>query len=141
MDMDDRYIELLKSIIIKTNEDNAIWKDTSTSDQYALYLDSGSIIVDYYQERNHPEYGSQPEGYGVTIINRDGVEIEDIKRWSSEGGEAFDIIRDLYHTAKRSFLKVDETIDGMIEEVENKDRVGRREEQEDTFEPDDDLPF
>lgn len=139
--MNKKYLELIKSIIIMTDEGNAKWKDTSTSDQYALYLDNGSILVDYYREKNHPEYGSEPEGYGITIVNADGIEIDDIKGWSSEGDEVFDMAKDLYHSAKRSYLKFDETIDGMIQELKSKDEVGRGGDGEETFEPGDDLPF
>ncbi|MCS3860350.1 hypothetical protein GGP86_000098 [Salinibacter ruber] len=142
MSLNDKYIKLINSLINRTEEGDVEWRDTSTSKQFAVYLDSGNITVDYYPE-SRSRQSERPEGYSITIFNDEGNKVDEIKAARPENNEDYDILKELYSTAKRSYLKVDETIDGMISEISEEDRVGGEppSEPDESFDPDDPLPF
>jgi hypothetical protein len=142
MALPGKYVDLVSSLIERTEQGDVEWRDTSASDQLAVYLRSGDIAVDYYPEQQDPRHGTVPEMYGMTIFNNDGNKIDEITADKTNNRDSFEILKRLYETARRNYLKVDETIEGMLEEINEDENVGG-EDQDDqgTFEPDEDLPF
>lgn len=142
MSLTDKYVDLIRSLIDRTKDGDVDWRDTSTSKQFAVYLKSGNITIDYYPEIERPDR-ARPEGYGITIFNDEGNKVDEIKALRTQNNNTFNLLKELYTSAKRSYLKVDKTVDGMLSEISEEEEVGGEPPSGsgEAFEPDDELPF
>ncbi len=92
---------LVDKLIGKTIAKKAIWSQTSGSNEYKLDLGKGAITVNLWSEDN----------VGLNIFNEQGEIIESLDVFARE--EDFKKIYDLYSEARRSYYKVDETINAI----------------------------
>lgn len=164
--VDEKYKELINKVIQKTSEGKSNWLSTGQEDQYVLHLSKGSIVIDKYDRRMSRQVNRMVGGqvdflntYEITISNDDGNVVDSFSVSEDEKPEAWSLLKELYDCARRSYLKIDETLDGMLEEVKTKEQIGqtrgsrsavagrgggqqqRGQQEEQTFEPDDELPF
>jgi hypothetical protein len=139
--MEDKIEKLLTSIKSKTEKNKAQWSEGSSDTQYTLNMSSGSIVVDKTSKVTGPPPDPEARaipGFSVSILNDEGDVVEEVYSFADSDPKKFEFFEDLWKTIDRKYRKVDETLRGMIEEVDSKDTIGKKEE---TFEPDDELPF
>jgi hypothetical protein len=135
--IDIRYSKLIDKLIEKTNNKQAIWKKTPSS-EFRLDFKSGVITTDIWTE----EYS---DVVNMTIYNDDGEKIDQLTFCDARDRNDYDILIRLYQTVKRNYLKVDETIGGMLRELSSEEPIGNNDikENKNVSEPDgfDDIPF
>jgi hypothetical protein len=110
----ERLIRLARNLLEKTGESAISWQPTDRPDAYLAPLRRGSVII-----RTRDADGFAPFELGV--LNSDGVEVESLASLSDSGAtdRSVDIVlRPLHDLARRRAFTVDETIDGLIDELE-----------------------
>jgi hypothetical protein len=138
--MEEKTEELLRKIKSRTKEGSVNWTSGSSDTQYKLKLPSGTVLVDRYKKpTNEPPKPNIVKGYKVSILNNDGDEIDSVASREDERGEMYDFLEEMWSLAKRDYKNVDKVLGKMLKEVESEGEIG--EDAEETFEPDDDLPF
>lgn len=122
--------DLIKSILEKTASRKAIWGKTSRPNEYKLLFNKGAITTDNWTAEEGKECAD------FAIYNSFGDKIDNY--YASKGEKDFELLIELHNTANREFFKVDETIAGLINEINSDKSIGKREiEKED----EDNLPF
>jgi hypothetical protein len=146
MGLSGKYQNLIEALIDKTKSGEANWLATGVDDQFILHLSNGSVRVEYTPEQRNRGPGQEmfvePEFYEATILNDEGEEVDTVI-YRGEESDDRKIVHDLFRQAKRSYLKADETIQGMLEEVKSDGQIGRTTPppSQGGFEPDEELPF
>ena len=138
--MENKTLSLIEKIQQKTEEGNAKWVSGSSETQYRLKLPSGTVLVDKFRDVAGP--GPEPsvhEGFSIDILDNKGDEVKSISRREDGKRDEYEVLKRLWDMADRSYKNLDEVLDSMIEDVESEGEIG--EDAEETFEPDDDLPF
>ena len=106
---------LLENLIIKTNTDEALWERAGKNNLYSLTLLTGTIRISALAEG----------GYAFTIDNSKAERIYTIESQKDAPlPEDYEILKGFYTTVKHKYLKVDETIKGLISESGKKGNVG-----------------
>jgi hypothetical protein len=127
--MEQKIIDLIRKLITKTNNKQAIWKITSRSSEFSLDLPSGKITIDqlsWFDNLGSPFYSAD-----FKIYNENGEEIYSSLYSKHENPDEYNLLDELHKTAKSSYYKVDEIVDSFIKKLDSKDFVGG----------DDDMPF
>jgi len=125
----DRYIKLIDKLSSKTQEKKVIWQRSSSQDEFKLELEKGAITIGKYEG----DFNNAPEVF-INIYNDRGDRIDVISINGSD--KHFEYINEFYSSIRRSYYKVDETIDSIFNELESDKTLGAPEISED-----DDLPF
>ena len=130
----NRLSDMVISLIGKTKKDGAVWRGGNRSGEFIISMSSGAMVVYFY-------HGNFNRGnIDFTIFNADGNEIE--SQVFIEGEAEYADLFELYSVIRRKYYKVDETIDGMLKELNSSNIVGKviKGVEEDSNE-DDVLPF
>jgi hypothetical protein len=128
----NKFIYFIQQLIKKTENKQAIWNKTSSSEQFKLILDKGTIIIDKNYDRDD---GS--EYFQLSLINEDGYTIENIAGYPVVNDYYFDSLHNLYFTVNGIFYKVDETIDEFLKELDSDKEIGREKDSKEDV----DTPF
>lgn len=114
---DKRYIELAQLILRRTKEQNVVWNPSSNANTYQAAIGQGVVLVyfDIAAQDNRPMDIEPPLGF-ISFLNIRGETLYCITSFTTEDGN-FSIIKDLYQLAKDSYLKTNETIQSMFDEL------------------------
>lgn len=115
---------LIKTIIEKTNNNEITWGKTARENEFKLFMDTGAITTDRW---DHEDI----QYVDLSIYNNFGDKIENF--FPDESSKDFEIINELHKSARREFYKVDQTLEGMFQELQSSKKVGKREVEDDTF--------
>lgn len=130
--MEPQINNLIQKLIDKTSQGETNWNRIGDTDQFTLTLEKGKISLDNYVS---PDEGRV---HKFAILNSKGDIISQM--WVSENlpEDFYDyrLIDELYDKVRNSYYKVDETIQGLLDETNKKGKIGK---SEDTIE--DDLLF
>lgn len=126
----EKYKLIIEKLIDKTDKKGVIWTKTSGGNEFKLIFDKSSITID--------QYGGDPGWADFIIYNEKGQQIDRIAL-NQEDGESYDLLIRLHESAKRCYYKVDETLDNIFSELEEKSMLGK--EAKIVPPSDDDLPF
>ncbi len=113
------YLELARLIKQRTNEQLLAWTPSSYSSTYQTAIGQGAATVslDYsVQDQYDPDF-PQPIAY-LSILNSRGETIHSINCYTEED-ENFPLISEIYQLAKDSYLKTNETIQSMFDQLNN----------------------
>ena len=119
---------LITGLIEKTNAKRANWDKTSRPNEFKLHFDMGAVTTDNWYDDSENEY------VDFAIYNSLGDRI-DVFSVSRNNPDYQEIIR-LHTTAKKEYYKVDETINGLLDEIKSDKNIGLK-----RTETNDDLPF
>ncbi|MBS7563579.1 hypothetical protein KHS38_04095 [Mucilaginibacter sp. Bleaf8] len=128
--LSEKYIGLIKKLFEKTKSKAAIWQKSSTQGQFQLQLSSGIVTVSKYDG----DYNNNPAVF-ISIYNASGDRIDTLNVESDD--HEFVLANELYSMVRRSYYKVDETIDGFFDELNSDKVIGETSSAPD----DEDLPF
>lgn len=132
--MDRGTKEIIERLINKTKQNKVIWNKASRAEEFSLVLDSGVIIlVDNW-------YSEGDTYYDITINNDKGITIlNHVLNKEDEEANNYDyhLLKQLHQAIKDNYYNVDETIKGIIKEIQNKEFIGSYSIDDD----DDDVPF
>ena len=120
--MDEKIIQLIKSLTLKTIMNKAKWNKTSRDTEFKLILSDGSITVDAWFDEERGEACND-----FRLYNKNGDGVYSMLNSYGEHSEKFDLVNDLHSAAKGKFYKIDETIDSILKEVDSVLTVGETE--------------
>lgn len=127
--MEAKIKNLVDSISSKTRNKQAIWERIGNSEQFSLQLETGKVLLSILSTNDNNKVL-----YQLAIINLRGDRIFELNVKTPESysyDPDFDSLKALYEDVKKAYYRVDETIEGMLGEVDKSGKIGKR----------DDLPF
>lgn len=110
--MNERIIDLINRLIKNTEQGQVEWQRTSRDNEFKIDLKNGAVSTDSWTDDNTLEL------IDFRVYNIIGDQIGSWVLSSSEDG--YDLIKELHSTVNRKYLRIDETLDGMLEELEKK---------------------
>lgn len=117
---------LTENLFTKTEKKEANWERIGKKDLFVLHLETGKILIDKLLTSKGEIV------YQLSIINQNGDSIFNINAVKREEENDYAILRKLHESVKKSYFKVDETIEGLLGEVIKDGEIGNE---------NDDLPF
>lgn len=115
----EKYETLIKKLIEATDNGDVEWEHTSAKDEYQAKIGENAVSIGFYDPDDlanslivYPN-GVRPQlHYYLSIMNSKGIEVDSEEREANDPG--FEKLKTLYHEARRKFLKVDETLDDIL---------------------------
>lgn len=110
------YLELARLIKQRTYDQRLAWTPSSYSSTYQAAIGQGAVTVslDLSDQEYDPEF-IPPVAY-LSFLNSRGETIHAINCYSQDD-ENFPLISEIYQLAKDSYLKTNETIQSMFDEL------------------------
>lgn len=131
--MEKNIQDLIDSLTLKTEKNQAIWTKTSRGNEFALDLSKGRITTDLWVDQAG-EYLAD-----FRIYNEDGVEINSVIVDVQLEPVAYRAIQKLNKAIKNKYYKIEETIESIAEEVSGEKIIGDDTKRDDKIK--DDVPF
>jgi hypothetical protein len=124
--------DIIDKLKVRTENNQAIWNKSSGENGFKLSLQTGLITIDKWLDNQE-----QTWYIDFAISNDKGDIIEQIQ--ASKAGEKndFDYLDAFYTIIRRKYLKVDETLKSLLDELNSTKSLGTNDKNE----PIDDLPF
>lgn len=128
--MEDKIKGLINNLSQKTKNKETNWERIGRSEQFTLTLDNGKMSINKLSTKsgNLIFQFSIINGKGDTIFSINGIKVD---RFSVEPTD-YEILKEFHEEVSRAYFKVDETIDGLLNEVQKDGEIGKES---------DDLPF
>ncbi len=129
--MEPKIKTLIDNLLAKTKKRETKWERVGKSDQFILFLDNARVSIDKLISSKGQLF------YKFSIINSSGDIILNINGIKDE--IAFDLksdyntLKELHQEVQKAYFKVDETIEGLLGEIEKDGEIGN--------EDPDSLPF
>lgn len=117
--MERRLESIIESIKSGTKKRSFLWEPTERKTEYRLRLKSGIINVDKWLSTSDPTSVSHPMT-DISFHNELGERIERLAFSKLDSPDDYRKLAELHELARRSILKVDETLDRIFSEIESK---------------------
>ena len=124
---------IIEKLAEKTKNNQATWNASSGSNGFRLHLKTGVINIDKWNEAQNDNWYID-----FKIFNDRGDIIESILVSLYDDKPDFDYLDLFYSIIRRKYLKVDETLKGLLDELNENNPIGKSESQGEII---DDLPF
>jgi len=112
----DKLKNLINELTARTISKNIIWQETSAENGYQTQLPSGSITVE-------KAIGNISDHVFLTVLNVKGMQVENLHLKFDE--KDYDILDSLFTAINRSYLKSDEVLDNLFEEIKNPQKINK----------------
>lgn len=108
-----KYLVLIDKLQTSTRERKIIWEKGRLYNEYKAAIGNNSVSIEY-----DPSIKGEGTRGSVSLMiwNSKGENIDEIREYVSS--YLFDALYNLYHSARRACLKVEDTLDEMISELE-----------------------
>lgn len=119
--MDNKLNILIKALTEKNLNKGTVWQKTSGEGEFKIQLNKATLTIDKWND-------DDGDNFSLEIYNEDGEKIQQIHTMASlihEDAENFTLLSDLYNSVINTYYKTDETIDSIINEIKNKDIIGK----------------
>jgi|GEM_PF-6903061 len=112
---DPRLLEIANDLLQQTKVKTIVWKKFETPVFVGSYFCSfsGATVWVRYSSADHVNE------YNIVIMNQDGIEVA---RGRSDAGFPREILEALYEAIEAGFMKIDETLNGILEEIKKKSK-------------------
>lgn len=117
--MDPKILNIIQLLQEKTISNNAIWSRTSSNNEFKIEFENATITTDnwFVDNRIH---------YDFVILNENGDTIERITVSDEDFlSQEYSVISKFYDIVKNNYFKVDATINNIINELFNNDKIGQ----------------
>ena len=117
--MEEQYKKLTEEIRQKSKECLIAWTPSNYNDTYEATLGRGAILI----EHNEPseEYYPETPVYSLSFLNERGEVFHSIKVFHEfVDTDKFQCLKDIYEYAYKSYMKIDETLKSMFEDINSK---------------------
>jgi len=106
--MNEKIMNLIERLIQKTESSQIEWQRTSRENEFSTNMNTGSVSTDSWTT-------NIGDVVDFKVFNMLG---DEIGSWMFDSNEdEYKTILKLHSTVKRKYLKVDETLDGMLDEL------------------------
>ena len=127
------YTDVINGLLQKSLSKEVVWDVTSKSNIFVVYFKDSSLVINQHDNQNDL-------WISVDIINYNGEKIDGF--WIADNeGDDWAIINELFSIARRSALAIDNTIHGMLSEINSTKTIGQKKKKEDDKGFTDDIPF
>ena len=106
------YTDVLAALMQKSLAKEVLWSTTTDADAFIVRFETSGIVLRQYTSRSE-------SWIDFDVFNDDGVKIDGFGV-SDEEGEDWKTINELFSIARRSALAVDDTIQGILAELNKK---------------------
>ena len=111
------YSDIINGLISATKKQNVAWNQTSIPDQYKAVLPSGTVTVYLLTDDEYPSAPYDTPDAIFTIYNTSGLQVYSSTVNGREGNADFRLLSELHSVASNSYLRKDQTIDGLISDL------------------------
>ena len=112
-----KYEEFVKKLQASTSERKISWEKTSGQNEYQAVIGKNSVSVKYHPATDFPIMSEDGKDYvSLLIWNSKGENIDEIKVPSSSFD--YSTLYNLYEKARRACMKVEETLDEMMADLD-----------------------
>lgn len=108
--MEDNIKQIIKELKDKTNSKKISWVKTSSENEYKIQLNKGAITTDYWIDEDG-------NNVAFDIYNEDGNKIVSLFYMQKDKPIEYSIIKELHTIIDKNFYKVDETLNGLLDEL------------------------
>ena len=122
--MEPKIKTLVDNLLAKTKKRETKWERVGKSDQFILYLDNAHISIDKLISNKRQLF------YKLSIINSNGDIILNVNGIKEENAFAMHLdndyndLKELHQEIQKAYFKVDETIDGLLGEIDKEGEIG-----------------
>ena len=113
----DRHLELIEKLKAKTLEKKTLWSKSSSQDEFQIQLSRISITIKYIRG----SYNSVST-VNLSLYNDSGEKIDSVD--FEDNSTTYDDAFELFNAVKRTYYKVDEVMDQLLNEIEGDDVIG-----------------
>ena len=112
-----KYEEFVKKLQTSTDARKITWEETSGGNEYQAAIGNNSVSLKYQSPQDFAITKDDKEGYvSLFLRNSKGDIIDDVK--ATAGSLDYSKLYNLYGSARRASLKVEETLDEMMKCLE-----------------------
>ncbi|MDR2085816.1 MAG: hypothetical protein LBP72_01445 [Dysgonamonadaceae bacterium] len=123
--MDEKLKTVIEGIIKKCKERQIAWSKTS-GNGFVLFLLNSTIEISrvFYSD----PYDQEAHYYSIKIYNNDGDQIDCLSSYEENSDSDISVLlKELYECASKSYYRIDETYESIIDEIKNSDFIGKKE--------------
>jgi hypothetical protein len=105
----EKFLDLLRGVIVRTRERKIRWQDSEATDTYVLTLGTGKIRVQSWSDEDGDTW------YGAFLEDGQGRRVDE--ELAYRGDEKL-LLEEIYVTARASALQIDDLIETMLQDLE-----------------------
>lgn len=115
---DERMLTLTTNLLEATNQGKISWALTDEEQKFLYAGSRSSVTIEFYKDREGDDI------YILSLMNSRGTAVDSLQsEWTYEGNGYTaaswnELLKDLYHAARRIAHNVDEAIEGMLIDIE-----------------------
>jgi hypothetical protein len=121
--MEPKIKSLVENLLVKTKKRQTNWERFGSSDRFILFLENAKVTI----EKLISNKGNLI--YQFSIINDNGDNILTISKSRTPETflptEEYDLLKELHEEVKKAYFKVDETIEGLLGEIDKEGEIGK----------------
>ena len=121
--MDDKIRTLINNLSTKTDSREANWERVGRSEKFNLILENGIISMDKLVSNK----GNLIYQFSISNLKGDIIQqVSAIKKDTFPLDFDYETLKEFHQNIKKAYFKVDETIDGLLGEIEKEGEIGKR---------------
>jgi hypothetical protein len=130
------YTDVINGLLQKSVSKEVIWDVTTDTNIFVVYFENSSFSL-----HRHSNYNDS--WFSVDIIDNKGDKIDGFVVSSEDDGDEWNTMDELFSIARRSALSIDNTIQGMLNELSKNGTIGQKRMKDNTIDNGfrDDIPF
>lgn len=115
---------LIENLLEKTKKRETNWDRIGKNDRFILFLDNGKVTLDKVISNKGNLF------YQFSIINNSGDNIFNISKSKDSDSplvliHEYNLLKELHEEIKKAYFKVEETIEGLLGEVNKEGEIGK----------------
>lgn len=111
----NKYNQLINRLLRSTKENRISWSRTSRQNEYITDVSNYSITITKLSQSTFSISNDNSDKFAISLINESGDTI-DIQEVLSSDADC-NLILDLYAEARRSYFKVNDVLDTLIDNL------------------------
>lgn len=115
---ESRYVVLIDKLIQKTEEGQTVWRKAERDSAFRLNFRRGNIVIDHWTGDNNSEL------VDMIIYNERGEKVDSLNFGDIAGQVEYSRLIELYNLVRRRYLRIEETIEGLLEELDGDEIIG-----------------
>lgn len=115
----EKYDALVDKLIKATESGKVVWEKTSSKTEYQTKIGDNAVSVGFFDPNDlanivivAQNFSNYKIHYYLNIYNTKGVQVDNEERGVND--EGYSELENLYHAARRKYLRVDETLDEIL---------------------------
>lgn len=122
MNIPELYTNVIDGLLTKSRKNEVVWNATTDSNTFVVYFNSFSLSIRKNSDNNFNN--SHEEWVTVELINNNGEKIDSF--FVEEGDDNWQVINELFALSRRSALSIDTAIKEMLNEINKKEIIGKK---------------